>query len=260
MVTIAAGLFIWAETVIKFVSLGEPRRRLQQVLRDGVDGNIINLYKQVLDTSFSKATEEEIEEFRSIIGTIILAKAPISFTSLSLFLCMEESNVEHICNGLQSVLDFQTIVRFSHQSFVDFLLDQTKCPPQFCIDPKKENRNLTLACFRVMKEGLRFNICGIESSYVRNTDIPNLQSKVEINVQPHLFYASCNWEGHLTSTVFDEEVFEYLEDFVNNLFLYWLEVLSVTQAVNRASSMLLSLANWIRVWATYLIGSLQETS
>ncbi|KIM27448.1 hypothetical protein M408DRAFT_71064 [Serendipita vermifera MAFF 305830] len=246
LVYMAAGLFIWAQTVIKFISLGEPRRRLNQVLEGRAKGNIDDLYDQILKTSFSG--EEDIEDFHTIVGAIILMQAPLSFTSIAQLLDMNRSNMEHICIRLQSVLEYHKDLRFYHQSFVDFLLNRDRCTPGFLIKPDCERRKLTLACFKVLNKELRFNICGVESSHLKNADIPGLASRADKFISPHLMYSSLWWASHLAETRSDTEIFVLVEDFMHKQFLFWLEVLSISQRVNLGSQMLFSLVDWIKTY------------
>jgi hypothetical protein len=155
--------------------------------------------------------------------------------------------MEYICNGLQSVLDSGNAVRIHHQSFVDFLLDPKDCPADFRIVRERENRNLTVACLKIMRNHLRFNICELESSYARNSEVSDLESRVEKHIPRHLSYSSRFWADHLAQAAFDGELFGHLQYFMRSQFLFWLEVLSLTGVVNIASSMLWTLLNWIRV-------------
>jgi hypothetical protein len=62
------------------------------------------------------------------------------------------------------------ILQFNHQSFVDFLTNPTVCPKALLVDIIMQNETLTLASLQAMA-GLEFNICEIETSYVRNDEI-----------------------------------------------------------------------------------------
>jgi hypothetical protein len=243
----AAGLFIWVKTVIKLLEHGEPRRTLKQILDGGGAGGMAALYSWILKVSFPNPSDEDIQDFRSILGAVIFTKAPLDAASLARFLSLESPTMQYICNGLQSVLDSGNAIQIHHQSFVDFLLDPKDCPPDFLIVRERENRSLTVACLKVMKSHLRFNICELESSYVRNSEVSDPQSRVEKHISRHLFYSSRFWADHLAQTVFDGGLYEHLQYFMKIQFLFWLEVLSLTGVVNAASSMLWMLLNWIRV-------------
>ena len=245
----AAGLFIWAKTVVKFISEGSPEERLEMVLGgSGVD-TLYKLYEQILSVSFGNRTANEIRNLRSVVGAILLAKTPLSSRSLAALLSLRHSVVENICNGLQSVLDPGDILRFHHQSFTDFLLDPARSSSQFFIEQERETRNLTMACLTVMKRELKFNVCGLESSYVRNIDVVDLASRVKRCIPPSVSYSCHFWASHLAEmeSGFDAKVMGGLRCFMHNQFLFWLEVLSLTQGANLASSMLLLAVEWIPV-------------
>jgi len=254
LVDMSGGLFIWAQTAVKFIQDGQPQRRLEEILKLGVSGAIDKLYETILTNSFHGAKAgalKEYSDFRSVVGAIILVKGPLRRSSLSALLSIDELSVEYVCIGLQSVLDYQTVLRFHHQSFVDFLLNRDKSPTDFLIETKHGSRKLTLACLRVMKGGLRFNMCNIESSYVRNIDIPELRASIDENIQPHLAYASCWWASHLAETLLDAEILSYIKYFMQELFLYWLELLSITRQMDQGSQVLQSLIDWISVSFDY---------
>ncbi|KIM27515.1 hypothetical protein M408DRAFT_166002 [Serendipita vermifera MAFF 305830] len=246
LVDMAGGLFIWAQTVIKFISLGEPERGLNQVLERRAKGNIDALYDQILTASFPR--KEDVQDFQAVVGAIVLMKAPLSLISLAHLLSMNKSSVEHICIRLRSVLEYHNNLRFYHQSFVDFLLDPDRCTIGFSIDQDRAKRKLALACFKLLNNELRFNICGVESSYVKNADIPDLASRAAKFISPHLMYSSLWWASHLAETKSDREIFDHVQDFMRKRFLFWLEVLSISQRVDLGSQMLLCLVDWIKTY------------
>jgi WD40 repeat protein len=98
-----------------------------------------------------------------------------------------------------------------------------------------------------MKENLRFNICSLESSHILNADIPDLLSRAKQHIPQHLSYSCTWWASHLTETEFHDGIFQDLQNFMQNRFLFWLEVLSIINRVNLASRALSLLTNWILV-------------
>ncbi|KAJ7463013.1 hypothetical protein FB451DRAFT_468655 [Mycena latifolia] len=79
----AAGLVIWASTVLKLVAAGQPTRELDAVLDMIRTGNVIGemdrlgqLYKGLLASKFR--TRPQISMFKEIGGTIIAARIPLS--------------------------------------------------------------------------------------------------------------------------------------------------------------------------------------
>src|SRR5882724_11578719 len=86
----AGGLFIWATTVVDFIKIFNPEKRLCSILRGywGCTGNRIDfLYKQVLEISFKGLEADEFDAFKKVAGTIVLAKAPLRQNDIQRFLC-----------------------------------------------------------------------------------------------------------------------------------------------------------------------------
>lgn len=241
----AEGLFIWIKTVIKLLKHGEPQRNMEQVLRTG-PGGMADLYTWILNASFPNPKEEEIKDFCSLLGAIMFTRLPLDITSLAHLLSIEISSIEYIYNGLKPVLDRGNILRIHHQSFADFLLDPKACPPQFFIHQERSANNLTLCCFRIMKTHLRFNICGLKSSHVRNRDVLNLTLRVDECIPPSLSYSALHWASHLAETIPDGHIYDSLQYFMNHQFLFWLEILSLLRQVNAGTEMLQSLVAWLR--------------
>jgi hypothetical protein len=205
------------------------------------------LYSTILEVSFPEPTPKAIDAFRSILGAIIVAKDPLSPASLGCLLSIETSRLQHICKGLKSVVDYEDFLRITHQSFADFLIDTTVCPSAFCINLENEEGRLALACLRTMKSELRFNICNLESSYLLNKEVPDMESRIERNISSHLRYASLYWTNHLAASRSDGEALELVQDFMEKRFLFWLEVLSMTKRMNVAAHILSLLSNWMKV-------------
>ncbi|KIM24257.1 hypothetical protein M408DRAFT_76150, partial [Serendipita vermifera MAFF 305830] len=241
----AGGLFIWIKTVIKLLWRGEPQRTLRQVLSNRT-GGMADLYTRILHTSFRNRNEGDFKNFKAVLGAIIFTKEPLDNASLANFLSMDGPTLEYIFSGLNCVLDCESITRIHHQSFIDFLLNPEECPPSFLIDGKHETRNLTLCCLNTMRENLRFNICDLESSYVKNQDVPNLAQRIDECIPLYLSYSSRYWASHLVEIEPDKDVNNGLQHFMRHQFLSWLETMSLIKQIDMGSSMLWSLVKWLR--------------
>ncbi|PVF92103.1 WD40 repeat-like protein [Serendipita vermifera] len=247
----AAGLFIWAETLVRFIEGGVPKKRLDLIMNRGSINDMATFYKRILDISFPIQDGEMTREFRSIVGAVIVAKTPLSPHSLQQLLSMEANTVEDICNRLSSVLefhDFKEPLRIRHQTFVDFLIDKDQCPSAFLIEPMQEHYNLAVVSLRLMRNGLRFNILGLESSYVRNTDIVELDLRIKENVPLNLSYACFWWTGHLSEVKcdVDDKILASIHYFISNQFLFWLEVISLLKQSDMLSRILSDFVDWMK--------------
>jgi hypothetical protein len=179
----SAGLFIYADTLVKFVDEGQPEEQLENILQEPLHhGGLTQLYRQILSVSFKNPSATVLEAFRNVTGTIILAKIPLHRQDLVHLLDVKPVALDHICQGLRSVLDTGDLLRFTHQSFVDFLMNSGGCHPLFLFHNAIQSRILLLASLRVMKKQLRFNICKLETSHVIHDDIPNLSLLIRDNI------------------------------------------------------------------------------
>jgi hypothetical protein len=193
-----------------------------------------------------------MNRFRAVMGRILAAREPLSIASLSeLRDEVDRPDIVKLIVGqlgslLSGVGQWDAPLRALHTSFSDFLTDESRSKT-FYVDPSHQNRCLAMSSLRVMKIGLQFNICQLKTSYLRNSDIPELPSLTEKYIPPYLSYACRAWAAHLVVTPYDGETAESLRIFLYQQLLYWLEVLSLIGKVDIASPMLLSILAWIQV-------------
>jgi hypothetical protein len=202
--------------------------------------------------SFPKSDNYTLNAFHQVVSAIVLAKVPLHEDDLPRFISQSKSSVKSILSKLSSVISIGTDkrVRISHLSFSEFLCDFGQCPKQFYIERNVENPKLLMACFRLMR-GLRFNICGLESSYLFNHEIKDLSQRIESRVGSALLYSCRFWAVHLQDTMTNEydhhALMTELEDFLYNRLLFWLEVMSLAEEVAAANISLLTVAPLITV-------------
>ena len=250
----AAGLFIWAETVVRFVEQGLPDEQLRLVLDGdlGEEDNITKLYTQVLETSFRDFKGRTPQAIKSVIAAVVLAKVPLSCDDLHKVVAQPKVSVQNILGKLSSVIAIggsDNRVRFGHLSFVEFLCDTKRCPQQFVIDRGRDSQQLTMGCFRLMRDGLKFNICDLETSHLFNWGLP--KETVDEYIPTALEYACHFWAAHLLDTKIDQDcpdgLMNEVEEFFLIRFLFWLEVMSLTQEVSAAKIALATIIPWIQV-------------
>jgi len=257
------GLFQWAFTACRFIT-GDGKSGLDPV--DQLDillsppsstsnlSALDQLYFDILMRTFPSENATFMDRFRMILGRVLAAHEPLSISSLKELHCEDDFvDVGLVISPLGSLLSGvaqQNIaVRPLHTSFRDFLTDVNRSK-SFFIDTSRHHRSLALASMRVMKSELRFNICNLQTSHIRNVDVSDLTAHVKLAVSPHLSYSCRFWADHLLATKYEHDVLEALRYFLNNHFLYWLEVLSIIKQVNMASRMLSLVMNWIKVMIT----------
>jgi len=251
----AAGLFIWAETVIKFVKQGVPTAQLSLIL-DGNPGmgDIDSLYLRVLKNSFK---DSALEAFNAVAGCIVLARVPLHFQDLEELLYGVETDISiaFVLNGLKAVItnDVENGIQLAHQSFPEFLRDVNRSTEAFAINQTKQSKRLALGCLRVMnaKGGLHLNICNLETSYVFNDHVEDLGRCIKTAIPSYLSYACRFWAQHLQDVPKqnpDAAFSESGQQFAHIHLLHWLEVLSLINEVSNVASKALDAADqWYQV-------------
>ncbi|KAH9834921.1 uncharacterized protein C8Q71DRAFT_849202 [Rhodofomes roseus] len=93
-----------------------------------------------------------------------------------------------------------------------------------------------------METGLFFNVSGCSTSYASNAKQPSRHA-----LPSYLVYACRFWIEHLTmSSISEEQATQHVWAFFRQQFLYWLEVLSVCNHADVASSLVKRLEVWLR--------------
>jgi hypothetical protein len=252
------GVFQWASTACRFIrGDGEegldPADQMDVLLSSTSRSTHLDLldhlYTGILTQKFKTENATRMRRFKSIMGMVMVSREPLSMSSLKK-LCYEEGAVGLIIRPLgpllSGVADESFPVRPLHTSFRDFLIDKDRAGI-FFIDVSEHHRNLALSCFRVMRTELRFNICGLKTSYHHNNELMTHHARNESAITAHLSYACRFWTDHLIITKFDKDLGEEVREFLHMRLLFWLEVLSLEKATTIASKGLVSIVEWSKV-------------
>ena len=86
-----------------------------------------------------------------------------------------------------------------------------------------------------MERDLQFNICELEDSFRLNSDVPDLPARISKHIAEVVQYGAMFWLSHLEHSSADakksaEKVLAFLNSAKG---LYWTEVLSLMDAVDR---------------------------
>ena len=114
-------------------------------------------------------------------------------------------------------------------TFREVLVEQSGTSPFFPVTVHT-HEEIAAACLHIMAGELRFNICGLSSSFVRNADVEDLEDSIAANIPAHLHVACCMWTYHVSLIqVFEPTLIEMITDFFRFHLLFWLEVMSLTK-------------------------------
>lgn len=259
----AAGLFIWAYTLVQFVDHKHiaPDVRLNLILdgdyKDESD-TIGGLYNRILHSAYGEAEGDNLRAFHAILGIIILAKVPLQHKALIHFLDKEitETEIDFVLHKLSSVVsigDEDKKIHLCHLSFRDFLCDPQRSQ-RYAIDLPVHQQKLAEMCFKVMGHHLKFNICDLSTSHVKNSEEYDLQTRIEKYIPGELVYACCFGIQHAMDTqqkdlkeLQEHKCIKDIYNFLCQELLYWLEVMSLIREVKTAQIALLSMVGCMKV-------------
>jgi hypothetical protein len=244
----AAGFFIYASTVIKFVEFkyDTPAERLalitslpESTVEEGKSG-VDQLYIKVLEQAFYDVHTDNTQlysRFKSVVGSVLLILNPLSINGLSELLkeSYPSSGIPSILCSLHSVLlvpeNKEEPIHIFHKSFPDFLMDLKQCKDErFFVNPSVHHQEILLSCLDLMKDRLKKDICNLEG-HVPHHKFKDLPTCQKTHIGDALGYACQFWTKHLVEIPSSGKDFEEVHKAVNKFFstqlLYWIEVLSL---------------------------------
>ncbi|KAG8867352.1 hypothetical protein FRC20_006004 [Serendipita sp. 405] len=250
----SGGLFIFVETLSQLLEKElDPDQYLTRALSSQSGSPLERLYG-LYTTAMRSQIDKNEEEFRSAMGTIIAVRQyqPLTDEAVAQLAGLPVNIVSALVNKLGSLLyrDAGTNggIRVRHISVIDFLTG-SNTPSDLRVNTDQANRDVAVGCLQVMTKELRFNICGIESSFMSNQDIADLQSRADQNMSAALQYSCVRWSDHLCHipNTGDEEVITALKEFTKiPRLLYWMEALSVMGQVSNGYWLLEQVLVWLK--------------
>jgi len=173
----------------------------------------------------------------------------------------KERAVLSACSSLITIVQGR-LVQFSHFSVKEFLTSDRLAAStvdtlryhHIALEPA--HMMMTISCLRIMQQGLKFNICGLKSSYEMNYEVPDRFALVARCIPSYLAYACQYWADHLRGIASgekrDTDIVNLLRNFLNFHLLYWLEALSLLSRSHIAFKSLFIAADWLEVYESPL--------
>ena len=244
LVDMAVPLFIYAATIYRFISCdGEiPDARLRAIVSSRSSNGMKKIdseYSKLTDIYFPilehivlqkkpKEREDWMNDFRRIMGAIVLLYSPLSSVSLAKLICYDQTIVKGRLNSLQSVVSVSNNrdapIQLLHLSFREFLVDRS-ASEKFWIHEAAGHTQLTKHCLLCMDRELKRDICCLSHPGVKRNEID--KAVLGENISPELRYACRYWIRHLENGTPSDMNCTVIEDFLKSHFLHWLEVMSL---------------------------------
>ncbi|KAJ8067013.1 hypothetical protein OCU04_004393 [Sclerotinia nivalis] len=256
LVGMAIPLFIFATTVCRFINdrkCGQPKDQLAKVLEYQSRSQASKLdatYLPVLDQLLVGVTKSErsslLQNFKQVVGSIVILASPLSAISLDRLLGVPEGTVDSRTDLLHSVLSIPSHpdhpIRLLHLSFRDFLTDIEKCGTNhFWVDEKDAHKNLATRCLELLSigESLKKDICNLLTPEKPRADID--KQTIDFHLPSEIQYACQYWVYHLKESGSSIHDSDQVHNFLKCHFLHWLESLSLIGRLQESIGMVDSL-------------------
>jgi len=260
----AAGFFVYAVATVGFLKhkFKCPSSRLNVITKSPestayegkmalkVYASLDSLYTSIFQVAFCENNAEDDAMVRSVLSAVVLVTTPLSPSAIATLIGFECNEVTRLLGSVQSLLvlheDIDHPVQPFHKSFLDFVVDPTRCSnPRFYISPDYQIE-LFLRCLELMDKSLKRNICSIPD-YALNSEVEDLQRRIEESgIRGALEYACRSWHNHLiVKANRTADMVSALRHFLEEKFLFWLEVLSILGAVGDAVRALNVTIQWL---------------
>ncbi|KAJ7307670.1 WD40 repeat-like protein [Mycena albidolilacea] len=267
----ASGLFIYAATAVRFIippmqrvpSPQAQEARLKILLkawpdqsRRGADGLAVDrLYEGVLSDYLSPAMAPVDKKTNvDILHTLLCAEEPMLVFDIPMLSNEPKFDVENVIQSLHSVLYiFGGRVYSYHKSFFDFMVDPSRFLNQelaeLCCPRPDVHFRLTGRCFHLM-DSLRFNICDLPSSFLDDSEVEDLPTRVDKEIPTPLRYACRHWAAHMSKIPVDageirEKITVAVETWLDERSLFWMEAMNLLTVMRECYPALMSAHKWL---------------
>jgi hypothetical protein len=261
----AGKLFIYAATVIQFTKdphVKNPQKQLDIILKTTVTKKehrpyleLDLLYLALLRNTIS-SRNSDVTWFQDIVGPLVVLRDALPLGSfLQLVKLNADSNyddqsIRNDLSRLQSVIlipeSNNGYAQVYHPSFPDFVVDDNRCTDShFLISQRKHDKQLSICCFKLMKQYLKQNLIGEKNPRKLNVDIENLEEKLKESLPLEAQYACHFWASHLSSSFHsDNDLLFLLEMFAFKQAFWWIEAMSLLNSIPLAVTCIQLAKEW----------------
>jgi energy-coupling factor transporter ATP-binding protein EcfA2 len=259
----ADGLFVFAATAVRYICAGLPAVRPQKSLEYLFKGTALEglheLYFHIVNDAIPKPSEMDPRAQDAynlsvkILSTILELLEPMDPKNLAVLLDLDEDSVREALTPLSAVVYVPEagVVQILHLSFREFMTSQISKQYKERVDllcgTEEQKQGFASKVLQTMQTELKFNICDLPTSHLKNAEMPGLGQKLDTCIPVYLRYCCCFWADHLAAVLINEENSRIAKKFLETKCLFWLEVLSLLGMVSTASLALSKFIIWSNV-------------
>ncbi|KAJ3208927.1 choline dehydrogenase 7 [Entophlyctis luteolus] len=219
-----------------------------ETVPDSMDG----IMSELVACLFEDASEEDVTNFRSIMGTLMLLHDKMSIPALSKFLGIPVLKIRLILMRLSCFVDYigGDCVQITHSCVSEFFFSDACRDDRFRIQRINAESELVFRCLKHLIHGLKANPLILEDPSVwLNDEIPDLPACVNDRIPEHVQYVVKHFANHLEAATVpggflaadqeefvDRKVVMAVQDlvgvFAQEKLLEWMEALSLIKEID----------------------------
>ena len=230
----SGGLFIWASTICKIITMSESPANTVDALKEhpGIQ-ELDELYRFALTQILPRNPNIRNTAIKRVLGVIVAAQEPLSASTIDELLGVKTTArvIEKLGCVLTSTQEMRRPVEIRHPTFRDFITRD----PILLIEPAVHHQELAKDCLDVMERELKRDICLLSNPFLPKQDVQDLHVRKRKYISPALDYASRFWGSHVIQAGSSLEWSNLqLTRFFEVQLLEWLEVMSYTEKLGLA--------------------------
>ncbi|KIJ31651.1 hypothetical protein M422DRAFT_185684 [Sphaerobolus stellatus SS14] len=242
----AGGLFIYVSTICAYIDdyKGSPNERLKKLcslttLPTLAVAGIDNMYTFILSEAFRNIDLDENTHIQACLSLLVSATQPLQVIGYARLLNTTPKLVRAALQSLHSVIhvpekDADGEIIPYHASFPDYLITESRAGSQeWFINLYSAHSSSADWCFAIMERELHFGIGGATKIYKND-----VEAKTMVNIPSYLAYVCTAWVYHVLGSLLQGSHSRWIESFLHEKLLYWLEVLSVEGNVRTGGALL----------------------
>ncbi|QRV96317.1 WD repeat-containing protein [Ceratobasidium sp. AG-Ba] len=240
---------------LEYRCLRNKAEQLDQILSSEYfqdKSNPIGFYTIILEDVLDKPlpNKPKTSEVISALHTSICAKellTPGTLASLTGFQPIEPIylTLQELISACYGYCPESPLLRVD-SVFVDHLKQPTQSG-RFCYIASQANARLALRCFDLMEVSSPvFNICSLDSSFMLDEDVHDLEKKIGRAISPGLQYACRYWASHLEDAEMVSQLVDKLENFLSERLLLWIEIMNLCQRLAEAIAAIEKISHWAK--------------
>ncbi|KAG8734952.1 hypothetical protein FRC10_011165 [Ceratobasidium sp. 414] len=193
--------------------------------------------------------EPEKAKLTLVLRSAVCARDPLALDAIAGLLGLDFVILtETVLHLLLPVLHVSVASRLGislHESFTTYLVDLQWSGRLHC-DGQGDDGLLAQLCLDLINGfGQPFNVCNLDSSYLLDREVVDMDERVSEAIPQALWYASRHWGTHLKLAKPSDELLTCLHGFLSRRLLLWMEIMNLKRSMPEAVELLHGVHLWL---------------